>query len=588
MARKKSVDASLPVRLDQPSYFQNWERKARSATHSDSINGSRFSSESSHPSPKSTFPPPRVRRVRRNLAERSRSAPTGTIPELGVPTIANLKARRQSKTAEPSDESSVGQKARSTLTGNSSWRRQGSAIRAGPDSKRSSVSSITRRFRNHIRTSLPDFRIPECRIANSARDLFPPRKERPGYEWTKASKKADWVERLISTSGIMQRRSKSADPYPVPIIPLRPPASRNVSGTGYHRTVKMETSFAKLRPATPLEMPGPPRMNPRTSIAARTKSIIVKRVRFALSRGNTAEHISNSKQSPSTPLKSSFLSARNRTAEGLQRVASILHFMAAEIPSRTTSDRSNQAREPMLPTPLKHTHRKGTFHLPAVIRTRTRKSTTVSYTSSIRKMRRGDTPLNTPDPKETYRIKRSRSAETEEFFKIDISVRGGTSYLPSEARRIHTPPLPGDGPGQKRMGFFFDYTAPSPAESPTTENSLNNEREQAHSSAPNVRPRRGRTVGGTDWYEAQLAKVDAVDEARSASRSTSAGLGRSEKDNEKGKEKKVVDLNVPEHLPSSPLCPRHAKHEGRGTGVCWMHGRNKIANNNAGVGGGRS
>lgn len=567
MALERGVDASAPVRLDQSSCFQHWERRARSATQSDSLNESRFSTDSSHPSPKSTVGPPRVRKLRQTLAECSTSAPAGTIPELAVPTIANLNAQRQSKSAEPSDESSPSRRGRYSRSRDNIQQRRGSTARAGADSKKSSVSSITRRLRGQCRSSLPDFRIPECRIANSARNLFPPRKERRGYEWTKASPKHDWVERLISTSGIMQRRAKSTDPSPALIVPLRPPASCNISGSGYQHTVKLETSFARLRPDPPIEKLQLPPITPRPSIAVRTKTIIVARVRFALKRRYSNNSSINQRQSPSTPLKSSLLSARNRTAEGLQRVASILHFMVADSPSHATSDRSNQSREPILPTQLKHTHRKGTFNLPTVIRSRGRKSTNISYTSSLRKMRRGATPANTPDPRETYRVKRSPSADTEEFFKIDISIRGETSYLPSEARRVHTPPLPGDGPGQKRMGFFFNYTAPSLAGSPTAESPPAGEREQTPLTSSTVRLRRGRTVGGTGWYDTQLAGLDAVDERVGEARSLS-GVKK------EGKEKKVVDLNVPEHLPSSPLCPTHWKHESGGKGFCWMHGRN--------------
>lgn len=83
-----------------------------------------------------------------------------------------------------------------------------------------------------------------------------------------------------------------------------------------------------------------------------------------------------------------------------------------------------------------------------------------SDSSSIRNLRLGAPPNATPDERATYKLKRSPSAETEEFLKVDISIRGGTSYLPSEARRIHTPPLPGEGASGKRRGFFFDYNAP--------------------------------------------------------------------------------------------------------------------------------
>ncbi len=572
MSLEVASDASAPARLGRPPFFQQWERRTRSATRSDSLDDSHLSSESSHPSPKSTVGPPRGRRLRQTLAERSISAPAGTIPELAVPTIASLRAQRRSVTAAPSDESSKSKLRYQTRSGDKSQQRQGSAIRAGADSKKSSVSSVTRRLRSRFQTSLPDFRIPECRIAGSAKELFPPRQERPGYEWAKASPKDDWVERLISSSGLMQRRARLTEPTPITILPLRPPVSRNISASGYERVVKLETSFAKLRPDPPVEKHPLPHSAPRPSIAARTKSIIAKRVRFALNRKSLIRSSSCQRQSPSTPLKSSLLSARNRTTEGLQRVASILHFMVNEGPSHATSDRSHQPREPVLPTQLptqlKRSHRKATFHLPAVIRNQRRKSPTVSYTSSLRKMRRGATPLNTPDPKETYRVKRSPSAETEEFFKIDISIRGGTSYLPSEARRVHTPPLPGDGPGQKRTGFFFDYVAPCDPCSPISDKATGEG--TAGLSSPRNRPARGRTVGGADWFETQLAGVDAVDNTANQSSGTAYGLAKPTKEHAT----EMVDMNVPEHLPSSPLCPRHEKHKSGGKGVCWMHGRN--------------
>ena len=37
----------------------------------------------------------------------------------------------------------------------------------------------------------------------------------------------------------------------------------------------------------------------------------------------------------------------------------------------------------------------------------------------------------------------------------------------------------------------------------------------------------------------------------------------------------TFELNLPEHLPSSPLCPKNPKHQSGGTGVCVYHGRRK-------------
>jgi hypothetical protein len=35
------------------------------------------------------------------------------------------------------------------------------------------------------------------------------------------------------------------------------------------------------------------------------------------------------------------------------------------------------------------------------------------------------------------------------------------------------------------------------------------------------------------------------------------------------------ELNVPEHLPSSSLCPKHSRHKSGGRGTCVYHGRRR-------------
>lgn len=35
-------------------------------------------------------------------------------------------------------------------------------------------------------------------------------------------------------------------------------------------------------------------------------------------------------------------------------------------------------------------------------------------------------------------------------------------------------------------------------------------------------------------------------------------------------------LDIPEHLPSSPLCPMHPKHKSGGKGICPFHGRRRV------------
>ena len=210
----------------------------------------------------------------------------------------------------------------------------------------------------------------------------------------------------------------------------------------------------------------------------------------------------------------------------------------------------------------------------------------LSDTSSIREWRMAIPPANTPDPKETYRIKRSPSAASEEFLKIDISVRGGTSYLPSEARRIHTPPLPDEMGGRRRKGFFFDYTKHCVESGEGVE--MGHDVGLGPAATGMTAMETVTTSGEADWYETLLAEVDELDllgmdktgqmavDQRQISGANIMGRGGRNRafpvanirvngvtnnDNrQRGCPDEGVDWNIPEHLPSSPLCPNHPRY----------------------------
>ncbi|OAQ89887.1 hypothetical protein VFPFJ_06301 [Purpureocillium lilacinum] len=40
----------------------------------------------------------------------------------------------------------------------------------------------------------------------------------------------------------------------------------------------------------------------------------------------------------------------------------------------------------------------------------------------------------------------------------------------------------------------------------------------------------------------------------------------------------AFEFDIPEHLPSSPMCPANARHAGGGTGLCVYHGRRRKRN----------
>ena len=161
-----------------------------------------------------------------------------------------------------------------------------------------------------------------------------------------------------------------------------------------------------------------------------------------------------------------------------------------------------------------------------------------SSSSSIHNARMGNAPQPSPNLQNTY-----TGSDSKQYFRVEISNPGGPTYLPSEARRINTPPSPTSMLNKNMPGFFFDYNAPH-------ETTLIPSPDAVDSHPLSSRERRKRS-SGVDWYRVKLTVDEAIDEQR------------------------LFELNVPEHLPNSPLCPRNLKHRSGGKGVCVYHGRNK-------------
>lgn len=158
----------------------------------------------------------------------------------------------------------------------------------------------------------------------------------------------------------------------------------------------------------------------------------------------------------------------------------------------------------------------------------------LSTSSSIREILMGKPPIHTPEPEAMY-----TGSDSNQYVAVDLTEEGMT-FLPSEARRIHTPPLPTDAtsPGVgKARGFFFDYNAPPGPNFPD---------QPADANMPVGGPRRD-----SDWYRVKTNAIEAEAMTR-----------------------EQLAASVPEHLPNSPLCPRHPKHMSGGTGECPYHGRN--------------
>lgn len=230
------------------------------------------------------------------------------------------------------------------------------------------------------------------------------------------------------------------------------------------------------------------------------------------------------KHGPITP----YIEARSRSPTGavLDRVTSTLRFLP-ERAFTASSSAATSVTNLSIAAPRKRRNRPG--HRPKW-----------SASSSVRDLMMVAPPVGTPEPEAMY-----TGSDSNAYLAVDLTQPDAPAFLPSEARRINTPPLPTAGSGKSHpRGFFFNYKPPAADDV------------QPFSKRPSL-PRTSleMTERSNDdhWYR---VKLDAID-------------------NEVAAPKEEPGSNVPEHFPNSPLCPRHPKHKSGGTGTCPYHGRNK-------------
>ena len=435
---------------------------------------------------------------------------------------------------------------------------------------------------------------------------LPPRRPRVGHEWARSTSGGLWYERKKSSTRNSKQSSGSSalyasddktPPGPFPSKHMIHPSQPRPSQPQDQHMVNMEIPFTEVMPHTIVAPSG--ESSRRSSL--RPKSILIAPFSYIRKIGGPSRRhglMTPDNQREAPPFKelpsgraldhgSSQIHAP--TGQALRQVSAVLYSMAMEkqnkrlpskpttvsvselgslhhrTPQRQLSDLSGSSEKPskqpfsrvQLPKLAKRalTGLLSPLSLYSKRKSHLEKSDAASYTSSILNLKMGVTPIVTPKEEATYKIKRSPSAETEKFLKIDISIRGGTSYLPSEARRIHTPPLPDDRAGETRRGYCFD------------------DWEAKNAMRGGVVPRRTATKEcknmDKDWFDVQFEELDnSHDLVDKALRSV---LRRRENDGE-------IDYDIPEHLPTNPLCPRHPKYwrtvDGKGSQYrgCWMHG----------------
>ncbi|OAQ68897.1 RNA polymerase II accessory factor, Cdc73 [Pochonia chlamydosporia 170] len=139
------------------------------------------------------------------------------------------------------------------------------------------------------------------------------------------------------------------------------------------------------------------------------------------------------------------------------------------------------------------------------------------------------------------------------FQSTNNSSRSANSQFPGgEAVRVSTPPLDEDTADGKPRGFFTSMTppdhnsnsSPSPTQSSTQSSPHHGLRRNSLASQPR------------EWWDP---------------------MPRRNNRRQQKKEPSAEDFafDVPEHLPSSPLCPANGRHKSGGKGVCVYHGRRR-------------
>ncbi len=220
--------------------------------------------------------------------------------------------------------------------------------------------------------------------------------------------------------------------------------------------------------------------------------------------------------------------AKSFTWDMLKRASSVLHEFSEKArspPLSSSASGSTRRISPGSNQSIAGSHNRLSHLLPCG------RGPFSSSSSSLRNMKMAPPPQSTPESVAMY-----TAADSQQYFRVELTDPDGPAFLPSEARRIGTPPLQDSA----LCDFYFNLGTPV---SPNVE------------TVPDPCPERRldrKKPCMRDWYKLKMEAMEAED-MRS----------------------QTFELDVPEHLPNSPLCPRNHKHPSRGKGVCVYHGRNK-------------
>ncbi|KAI9678341.1 MAG: accessory factor associated with RNA polymerase II [Caeruleum heppii] len=290
---------------------------------------------------------------------------------------------------------------------------------------------------------------------------------------------------------------------------------RRGSKKGFPRGEQQGSKTVKRRRASSSHTPKRQRKRSRAGLGDEKDGLYRRSITFLTKLG----HIPFGKSGPDVD---DSLSTTSKTAELLDRATTWLKVLietdtkARSEPTKYSPPSDSSARTK---TVNFFSHKK-----PAVL----------SRSSSVIHLMMGKPPKNSPDSTAMY-----TGQDRKQYLKVEISDPDGPTYLPSEATRVGTPPGLSDRDTGRKRGYFFDLNAPG-GESPE---------DWVPERSADERPRLARAPTLTRWYGVRL--------------------------DDEAPEELPFELDVPEHLPNSPLCPANVAHPSRGKGICVYHGRGR-------------
>ena len=186
-------------------------------------------------------------------------------------------------------------------------------------------------------------------------------------------------------------------------------------------------------------------------------------------------------------------------------------------------------------------------------------SSSRSSSSSLLSLVKSRLQPPTPEPWNMY-----TGSDKKNYLSVELTDADVPSFLPSEAQRVRTPAMDFSTSGiKKRLGYFIvvdNDQPPSPMSPGTTLTSLKRgDRPSVGSTCTSPNPAKDahipmnsyNAISGVEWYMANSSPSEAGDRMT----------------------REQFVLSVPEHLPNSPMCPKHPKNKSKGKGVCVYHGR---------------